>query len=145
MTPHIQHDPTPAPALGKNGGIHWKTCTMMLASLFPGILLALGHHLFYNRLKGQLVGATEPILRGVTQQQLNIAIGTSFAFLVKTFLVVAVSIAYTQIMWKAIKKQAATLTTIDTVFHAVSSIWSLLQYSVWWKYPLLLLLACAVW
>jgi len=110
----------------------------MIASLFSGILLALGHHLFYNRLKGQLV-------RGVTQQQLNIAIGTSFAFLIKTFLVVAVSIAYTQIMWKAIKKQAATLSTIDTISQAVSSVWCLLRYSVWWKYFLLLLLACAVW
>ena len=143
MPSNVQHTSRKAPRRSKS--IHWKAYTIMLASLLSGILLALGHHLFYSNLNGNPVVATEHVLKGVTQQQLNITIGTLFAFLVKAFLVVAVSTAYTQIVWSAIKKRATKLTTIDTMFQVTSNIWSFLSFSIWWKYPLLLLLACTVW
>ena len=130
---------------GRSGGIHWRACTSMVASLLFGILLALGHHLFYNNLNGKPVGAPEHVIIGVTRQQLNLTLGTLFAFLVNAFLGIAVTTSYTQIVWGAVKKRATTLETIDTVFYVVTSFWSLVCFSVWWKYPLLLLLALTIW
>jgi hypothetical protein len=61
------------------------------------------------------------------------------------FLVVAITTAYMQVVWKDIKKQVIRLTTIDTIFNVISDFWSLLSFSVWWKYPLLFLLALTTW
>lgn len=36
--------------------IYWKSPASMVACFFLGILVALGHHLYYNSLKGDLVG-----------------------------------------------------------------------------------------
>jgi hypothetical protein len=58
----------------------------MVTSLFLGILLTLGHHLFYNSLDGKLVGASDHVIRGVTRQQLNFTLGTLFAFFSEGFL-----------------------------------------------------------
>jgi hypothetical protein len=104
-----------------------------------------GHHLFYNNLNGKPVGAPEHVIIGVTREQLNLTLGTLFAFLVNAFLGIAVTTSYTQIVWGAVKKRATTLETIDTVFYVVTSFWSLVYFSVWWKYPLLLLLALTIW
>jgi hypothetical protein len=118
----------------------------MFASLLCGLLLAVGHHLFYTHLNGQPTGsAGHTLLGGVTRQQLNTTIGTIFAFLVKAFLVIAISIAYAQIMWRDLKQQPTKVDAANTVFSALTSIWSLIHLSVWWRYPLLLLLACAAW
>lgn len=129
----------------RRGGIHWRASTAMVASLLFGMLLALGHHLFYAHLDGKPVGAPTHVLTGVTRQQLNLTLGTLFAFLVRAFLAVAVTIAYTQLVWRAVKRRATTLTTIDTMFHVVSNFWSLGHFAVWWRYPLLLLLALTIW
>jgi hypothetical protein len=143
---------TPAPledeerqVSSRNGSIHWRACTTMVTSLIFGILLAFGHHVFYNSLSGKPVGVSETVMIGVTQQQLNLTLGTLFAFLVKVFLVVAITTAYTQIVWKDIKKQATRLSTIDTIFDVISNFWSLLSFSVWRKYRLLFLLALTTW
>jgi hypothetical protein len=125
--------------------IHWRAYATMVASLLFGVLLALGHHLFYSHLNGKPVGAPEHVIKGVTRQQLNLTLGTLFAFLVNAFLGIAVTTSYTQIVWRAIKKRATTLDTIDTVFHVVTNFWSLFYFSVWWKYPLLLVLALTIW
>jgi hypothetical protein len=105
----------------------------------------LGHHLFYNSLNGKPVGTPQHIIRMVTRQQLNLTLGTLFAFLVKACLAVAVTTAYTQIFWRAVKKRSTILTTIDTIYYGPTNVWSLLSFSVWLKYPLLLLLVLTVW
>ncbi len=129
---------------GRSGGIYWKAYTVMITSLLCGMLLALGHHLFYKSLNGKPVEASQHIIHGVTRQQFNLTIGTLFAFLIKAFLAVAVTSAYTQFVWRAIKKRPTRLTTINTVFHVLTDFWSLLRISVWWRYPLLLLLASII-
>jgi hypothetical protein len=133
------------PVLSKHGSIHWRAYTTMVISLISGTLLAFGHHVFYNSLSDKPVGVPETVIIGVTRQQLNLTLGALFAFLVKVFLVVAITTAYTQMMWKDIKKQATRLTTIDTIFDVISNFWSLLYFSVWWKYPSLFLLALTTW
>jgi hypothetical protein len=124
-------------------GIHWKAYTTMLVSLLLGMLLSLWHHLFYHSLDGKPV-SNHPI-HGVTGQQLNLAIGTLFAFLVKASLAVAVTTAYTQVLWRAIKQQPMQLTTIDTIFDAATNFWGFFRFGIWGKYLLLLLLALTIW
>ena len=121
----------------------------MFAALMFGILLAIGHHIFYNSLSGKPAATDNfQVLRGqltVSKQKVAITIGTSFAFLIKAALTLAVSIAYTQIVWKTIKRQETSLLTINTLFSILGSLLSFLRVTVWWKYPLLLLLAITVW
>jgi len=129
----------------RRGGIHWRASTIMVTSLLSGMLLALGHHLFYDHLDGKEVGTSQHIIRGVTPQQLNLTLGTLFAFLVHALLSVAVTTSYTQIVWRAVKKRATTLSNIDTLFHVVSNFWSLVFFSTWWKYPVLFLVGLTIW
>lgn len=125
--------------------IHWAApATMVLALLF-GALLALGHHLFYASLQGSPTptGTLDITWSNVSVQQLNTAIGTAFAFLVKAFLVVAVSVAYFQTFWRAaaISKKGPTLANLDTTFSILGNALGFFQVHVWWRHPLLLLLA----
>lgn len=115
----------------------------MLGSLLLGVFLSLGHHLFYRSLGGKAV--SDHAIHGVTGQQLNFAMGTLFAFLVKASLAVAVITAYTQILWRAIKQQPMQLTTIDTIFDAATNFWGFFRFEIWGKYLLLLLLALTIW
>jgi hypothetical protein len=123
--------------------IHWKAYTTMLVSLLLGMLLSLGHHLFYHHLDGKPV--PNHAIHGILRQQWNLAIGTLFAFLVKAVLAVAVTTAYAQILWRAIKHQPMQLTKIDTIFDATTNIWAFFRFAIWWKYPLLFLLALTIW
>lgn len=125
---------------------------MGLSFLF-GLLLALGHHLFYQSLNNQPTTQTNDYrffgthLQG---QQLNIAIGTAFAFVIKATLVLAVSIAYYQIIWKYMKEksednEAPTLGRLDVAFSGLNDIISLFTAPVWFHYPLLFLMATTAW
>lgn len=82
-----------------NRHIHWVTPTNISATLLAGIAFALGHHFFYARLSGQNAptGSYEFAGSRPSKQQVNIAVGTAFAFLVKSILAIAVGISYTQL------------------------------------------------
>jgi len=119
----------------------------MILTLIGGIALAIGHHLFYNSLAGKPVEGNYSIQDGkwgVSKQQINSGIGTAFAFLIKAFLAVAVSTAYLQVVWRAVKRQETPLATIDTLFSAPGSVMAFLGVSVWFKYPILLFLFAIV-
>ena len=82
---------------------------------------------------------------GISRQQINVAAGTALAFLVKVALAAAVSIAYTQALWTTIRQKEAKLRTLDVITTALDNILALFKIKVWWKYPVLLLLALSVW
>lgn len=121
----------------------------MVLSLFTGILLAIGHHLFYSSLDGTQVHSGVYRIAGtnVSPQQYNIAVGTTFAFLVKASLTLAVSIAYTQAFWRAAKasEKGRQLSTLDTLYSALDNALAFFQVHIWIKFPLLLLIAIIVW
>lgn len=71
----------------------WRTPATMLAALFTGVLLGVGHHCFNQHLHLQLVSET------LLSQTWVSRIDTAFAFLVRTALVVSVIIAYEQRQW----------------------------------------------
>jgi hypothetical protein len=125
-------------------GIHWTTSATILTAWVSGILLAVGHHLFYNSLDGKSVAAGY-LLDGLSRQQLSFALGTMFAFIVNSLLALALSTSYLQIVWKTIKQRETPLPTIDTIFSGTVTIFSLRRLDIWWRYPLLSLLALAFW
>lgn len=128
-------------------GIHWLAPSSMLGALLAGILLALGHHLFYQRLDGTVANTAGILGSDVSRQQASIAIGTAFAFLVKASLVYAVTIAYVQIFWKEAKapNAAPTLSTLDDLSCAIDNLLVLFKPSKWISYWLLMVLATVAW
>ncbi|KAJ4287740.1 hypothetical protein N0V90_012444 [Kalmusia sp. IMI 367209] len=132
---------------------HWWAPSIMGLSFLVGLLLALGHHLFYQSLMDRPTSHTTDyrVLGAHLQgQQLNIAIGTAFAFVVKAAFVLAVSIAYYQIFWKYVKTDSEennlpTLGRLDVAFSALNDIISMFTAPVWLHYPLLFLMAATAW
>lgn len=61
----------------------------MLGALFAGMILALGHHMYYAKLDEQEVPPGDHDLRLflVSKQQMTAATGTAFAFAVRSALV----------------------------------------------------------
>ncbi|KAI0459027.1 hypothetical protein F5B21DRAFT_511806 [Xylaria acuta] len=90
----------------------------MLGMAIIGILLAVGHHLFYRNLMGkEPPDSIYPVLGNsisLTGQQINLTVGTLLAFLVKAFLGNAVSTAHEQHVWRA--------TSLDTHLQRVPRI-----------------------
>lgn len=79
--------------------LHWLMPSLMVGSLLAGISFAIGHHIFYSKLKDQTVRGDGYKIIGtqLSDQQFNTAVGTAFAFLVRTCLVLATTAAYAQI------------------------------------------------
>lgn len=129
--------------------VPWQAPTTIGLSLAVGALLAVGHHLFYNSLHGQQAKADGWQILGsdVSPQQLNIAIGTAIAYLVKTFLLLALSTTYIQLLWRALLRAArgSTLSNLDTAFSGLTNVISLSKLCVWWRLPLFFCLALLAW
>ena len=135
--------------MAKNANIHWQAPTTVVLALAAGVLFAAGHHLFYKSLDGTPAANIGYNILGsqVSPQQLNIAGGTAFAFLVKACLVTALATAYVQLFWRAMlrKSREVTLERLDTTFSALSNVHYLLKLWIWWRYPVLFLLALIAW
>lgn len=131
----------------KTHHISWTSPASMLASLLAGVVFALAHHILYSRLAGTTVSASNYNVAGydVSQQQINTASGTALAFLTKVCLVLAISIAYTQAFWRAVGRSRTQISTLDTISSILNNVWAFLRVQVWWRYPLLLLLALSIW
>jgi hypothetical protein len=129
--------------------VHWLAPTTMVVTLFSGILLALGHHLFFKSLDHEPVPAGSYAFAGkeLPKQQFNTAVGTAFALLVRISLAVAMSTAYVQIFWRSMKnrKQPPTLAELDSAKAGLEDISSLFNMKVVHKYPLLALIAVIFW
>ncbi|KAK5125082.1 hypothetical protein LTR08_005449 [Meristemomyces frigidus] len=124
--------------------VHWVTPVVMVLSLLAGFAFALGHHLFYWSLDGKATptGSFHVVGRQVGRQQLNISVGTTLAYLVKVSLAFAVTIAFVQAFWRAMKSATPTLAQLNSTFSALGDVSSLKHL---WKHPLLLVLALLSW
>jgi hypothetical protein len=123
---------------------------MFMASA-SGLFIAVGHHLFYENLDGQEVPSQRWKTSGIelTTQQVNIALGTALAFLVKVCLVLAVSSSYTQAIWSAAKAskkgQHMSIADLDAAFSALGNLGALSKLHLWAKHPLMLSLVAIAW
>ena len=117
-----------------------------------GVLFALGHHLFYRSLVNQTTETDDYTIMGshYSGQQLNIAVGTAFAFLVKASFVLAASVPYHQLFWRVAKQASAiedrpTLARLDAAYSGTTNLISFLRLPMWFSYPLMFVVAAIVW
>jgi hypothetical protein len=87
----------------------------MLLGLLAGLAFSIGHHYFYQSLDGQAISNT------TFDQQINIAIGTAFAFLVKASLAIAVGSAYVQYLWHTLRRERLKVDHIDSLASLLTS------------------------
>ena len=132
--------------------IHWFAPSLMIASLITGTIFALCHHLFYaslhrkhasTSLEGYNVLGTH-----VSIQQFNTAVGTAFAFLVRSCLMFSISFAYFQIfIWSVGRHgtKGTTLVHLDVMTSALQDLMSLVSFRTWWRRPWLWVLAVVAW
>ena len=111
----------------------------MLLSLLAGVALTVGHHFFYARFDGLQVDNVS------MSQTWIIRIGTGFAFVVKTLLVVATSIAFVQQQWLALSHRSFKIRQIDTLTSVLSNALLFCESRIWLRFPLLTLLAGIAW
>lgn len=125
----------------------WHAPVVMVVSLLIGTALATGHHAFYASLAGSPVSSDPIRVVGwtTTQQQINIALGTAFAFVVKASLILACSTVYMQLLFRAINRKSFKLSTLDNWFSGLNDLWSLGCLASYWRYPLLTLVAFTCW
>lgn len=130
-----------------NHTIYWRAPTAMLAALLAGFLFAIGHHTFYHSLLGNPVPTALYSIAGimVSPQQVNIAAGTAFAFLVSSCLATAVAIGYTQVLWTASIGRPVRLGALDTILSALQNPFQLFNIAVWWRFRLLFLFSIIAW
>ena len=135
--------------MARTHGIHWYAPAMMFGGVIAGTLLAIGHHLFYRILNNQPVSDGAFLNSPVSRQQANIAIGTALAFLVKACLVFAIALAFVQIFWTAVHTSSSVnpvrLGQLDSGYAALGNFWALFNLLLWWRYPILLLIASMAW
>lgn len=84
----------------------------------------------------------------ISDQQLNTAIGTAFAFLVRACLMHSISLAYFQILIWTVRSRGTNSTKLgdlDVMTDALQNILSLLNYRTWRRRPWLWVLAVVAW
>ncbi|KAK4899695.1 hypothetical protein LTR27_002961 [Elasticomyces elasticus] len=116
--------------------LYWRAPFLMFGSL------VVGHHLFYRSLEGREAsqGGYDVLDSRYTGQQVNLAAGTAFAFLVKNFLVLSRSIN-----GEAQRENPPTLEHIDTAYAVSTSIFALFDVGLWYRHPSLILIAALIW
>ncbi|KAH7156799.1 hypothetical protein EDB81DRAFT_787984 [Dactylonectria macrodidyma] len=117
---------------------HWVTPSLMFGSVLLGLLLAVGHHLFYNSIDGKVVESSD-------QQVWNLRVGTGMAFVVKASLTAAAGMAYTQLLWHTLRSQEISLDGIDAVFSVVNNVYGFTTLEIWLRCPALVCIAFMMW
>lgn len=130
-------------------GIHWLAPASALGALAAGLLLSVGHHLFYRSLHNTPVSEGSLFGFETSQQQINIAIGTALAFLTKACMVIAISIAFVQIFWLSVHSRHSeavpTLERIDAVYAVLENAFEMFNIRSWCSHPVLMLAAGLAW
>lgn len=67
------------------------------------------------------------------------------AFLVRSFLVLAMGTAYAQLFWLQLRHKRVTFTEIDSLFTVLTSLMDLLRWRIWVHHPLLAIVALLAW
>lgn len=132
--------------------MHWFAPCLAIGSFLAGILLAVGHDRFYLSLDGTEAAGSDYNLMGsrYSEQQFNLAIGTTFAFLVRSMLALSISVAFCQLFWRVANldsdsKRPPTLKRLDLAYSASSNILNIFYLPIWYRYPVLCCVAAASW
>lgn len=138
----------PSPPDTEENPVQWhislRTPFSMLVPFASGILVSVGHHLFYSYLDGSAVQNPDEGSQYLTQIWI-IRYGTAFAFLSKALLTSAVVVAYKQHIWINLRARANPISTIDAMFAATYDILAFLNPSLLLKAKILSLMAFIIW
>ncbi|KAM0080783.1 hypothetical protein ACKRZS_007050 [Fusarium odoratissimum] len=118
--------------------IHKLTPVLMTGSLFLGLLLAIGHHLYYHYLDGR-------IIKSQNQQEWFLRVGTGIAFLARALLSAAVGFAYTQILWRTLRSKSVTIEGVNSLFGVLHNAWDFTTWELWTAAPALAVVATIAW
>ncbi|KAM0246589.1 hypothetical protein ACHAQJ_010172 [Trichoderma viride] len=120
----------------------------MVIMLLIGVAFAIGHHFFYQNLSGKPPPSTvylSGFAGGLTGQQVNLAAGSVFAFLVNSALGAAIGTAADQALWTALRTKSSKLGVIDNLSATTNNVWSMFDYRLWKKSPTRMVLATIFW
>jgi hypothetical protein len=120
----------------------------MVIMLLFGAAFAIGHHFFYQSLSGKPPPSAvyfSSFASGITGQQVNLAAGSVFAFLVNSALGVAITTAVDQALWTTVRTKSSTPEVIDDLAAATTGIWSFFKFRLWKKSPISMGLAIIFW
>ncbi|KAH7190033.1 hypothetical protein BKA60DRAFT_548036 [Fusarium oxysporum] len=118
--------------------IHKLTPVLMTGSLFLGLLLAIGHHLYYHYLDGR-------VIKSQNQQEWFLRVGTGIAFLARALLSAAVGFAYTQILWRTLRSKSVTIEGVNSLFGVLHNAWEFTTWELWTAAPALAVVAIIAW
>jgi hypothetical protein len=82
--------------------IHWQKPIFIWTLLFSGLILSLGHHLYYLSLNGTLAG-------NAAKQAWPVRFGTAFAFLITSCLQAVTTTAIGQYFWCIVRRKPLTV------------------------------------
>jgi hypothetical protein len=119
--------------------IHWRVPTVIILAFVAGLAFALGHHAFYSSLDGR------PVDDRLFNQQVNLAVGQAFAFLVRASLVISVGASYWQVFWGTVLHGSLAISQVDALAGMLGSVLDLLNLKASTTHPLLLVLALLSW
>jgi hypothetical protein len=122
----------------------WKAPALMISSFIIGVLLALGHHLYYASLAGSIVRDSNGSNWALYSQEWILRFGLGVAFLVKAF-ATAVGLGYTQYVWDAVKQNSVTIGGLNAFFSAIEDPWAFRRLETWIKSPLGMMIALTAW
>ncbi|KAI0521284.1 hypothetical protein F5B22DRAFT_568158 [Xylaria bambusicola] len=129
--------------------IYWGTPATLWATFFAAIALVIGHHAFYQSLSGTVAPAGLYDLAWVTfsRQQLNLAIGSALAVIIKSLLFTSFASSYTQIFWRSLKSAShgIRLVDADATSSLLNSFDRFCTISIWRRHRLLSILAGLFW
>ncbi|KAL7967532.1 hypothetical protein HDV63DRAFT_412565 [Trichoderma sp. SZMC 28014] len=121
--------------------------TMAIMLLFS-VAFIIGHHFFYQSLSGKPppnVVYFSGFAGGLTGQQINLAVGSAFAFLVSSSLGIVITTAANQALWVAIRTKPSKLEMIDSLANATTNIWNVFDFRLWKKSPIRMALITIFW
>jgi len=120
-------------------GVQWQQQPAFIALCANfGLLLAIGHHMFYLRLNNTLTGTQG-------RQQFAHAFGNVLAISVATLFAFTCRAAYKQYFWTVVRRKSFTVGGLDSLYSLTSDVLGLLDLEVWGQAPLAALLALACW
>jgi hypothetical protein len=117
----------------------------MISLFIAGVLVAVGHHLFYSRFHTHTVQSPDNGASEYLSQTWIIRYGTAFAFVAKTLLAGSIVVAYKQHMWINLRHKANTVSTIDAVFAATHDLVAFLSPAFLLKAKTPALMALVAW
>lgn len=116
-----------------------KVPATIVLSFLTAIFLAAAHHCFYKHLDGTVVR------EAAFSQQFNIGVGTGFAFLVRSLLVLSIGRTYWQMFWRTLCSETLAIGNIDTLFGLLHNVHYFLKIFSLYRHPLLVCIAILAW